>query len=130
MSEMTDYLENELLDHAFGKGTADFTSPPNLFVILYTAAPGETGGGTEVSGGSYARTAVTFAAASGGNKSNTGAVTFPTATANWGDVSHFGIIDASSAGNLLMYSPLDTTRTVNNGDTLEFANAAITITFA
>jgi hypothetical protein len=65
----SDYLEDAVLDHVF-RNTA-LTSPTTVYVALYTATPSDAGGGTEVSGGSYARTAGTFGAASGGGRSPT-----------------------------------------------------------
>lgn len=115
----SDFLELELLDHVFGN--AAYTAPGTLHISLFTVAPSDTGGGTEVSGGSYARVAVTnnatnFPAASGGAKSNGTVITFPAPTANWGTVVAFGIHDAASAGNLLGWATLTTNRTINSGD--------------
>lgn len=127
----SDFLENELLDHVLGN--AAYTAPATVYIALYTAAPTDAGGGTEVTGGSYARVAVTnnatnWPAASGGAKSNGTAVTFPTATANWGTVVAFGILDAASAGNLLYWADLTTSKAVNNGDTASFAVGDIDVT--
>ncbi len=119
MAGFSDFLENELLDHVFRNSA--YTQPTTVYVALYTATPSDSGGGTEVSGGSYARVAVTFGAASGGAISNSAAVTFAQATANWGTVSHFGVFDASTNGNLLAWNALTTSKAVNNGDTAEFA---------
>ena len=131
MSAATNYLENEVLDHILGEGTRDFTSPATLYIGLFTAvADGETGSVTEVSGGSYARTAVDFNAASGGSATNNGDVTFPTATADWGTVTHVGIYDASTAGNLLIYATLDTSKTVSNGDTFVIQDTNLTVSLA
>lgn len=145
MSAMSDYLENKLVDLTL-RGQA-FTAPATLYVSLHTTATTDAGGGTEVSGGSYARVAVTAslanfagtqAAASttassgtGGVTSNNGSITFPAPTANWGTVTHFGIWDASTAGNLLFHGALTTSKTVNNGDAApSFAAAALVLTFA
>lgn len=141
---MTDYLENKLADHLFR--TTTFTQPAALAVALYTAAPGEAGGGTEVSGGSYARVSNNPANANwngthgnttgvssgtGGVVSNAGAITFPAPTANWGTVTHFGLLDNTSGGNLLVYGALTVSKTVNNGDAApSFQAAALTFTFA
>ena len=130
MAALTDYLENKLIDQIF-RGQA-FTFPTTLHVGLLTAAPGEAGGGTEVSGGSYARVAVaaslanwagtqaaastTASTGSSGTTSNNGAITFPAPTASWGSVTHFAIYDAATAGNMLFYGSLGTAKTVNNGD--------------
>lgn len=120
MSALSDYLENALINHIFRN--TDFTRPANIYVALYTAAPGDSGGGTEVSGGSYARVAIAtgassaWNAASGGATANTGVATFPTATANWGTVTHIGLLDASTAGNLLFHGALTASKVVNSGD--------------
>jgi len=101
MAGFSDYLEDKVLDHVFG-GNA-YTAPSTLYVALYTSAPSDTGGGTEVSGGGYVRQTATFTV-SGTNPttaSNTGAIEYPTATANYGTVTSVGIFDASSSGNLL-----------------------------
>lgn len=127
MAGKSEFLENELLDHALGVGSYTM---PTAYVGLYTAAPSDSGGGTEVSGGSYARVtcASKFGAASGGSSANTAEITFPTATANWGTVTHFGIFDASSAGNLLYWGALTTSKNVQSGDTIKFAVGALTVT--
>jgi hypothetical protein len=132
---MSDYLEVQLRAHIFR--TASFTKPSGLFVSLHTADPTDAGTGTEVTGGSYARVArapldANWTAASGtdGITTNAAAVTYPAPTANWGTVTHFGIWDASTAGNLICYGPLGTSKTINNGDAApSFAIGAITITF-
>jgi len=119
MGSFGNYLEDELLDHVFGN--AAFTAPGTVYVALFTATPSDSGGGTEVSGGSYARVAVTnnatnWPAASGGAKANGTAITFPAPTANWGTVTSFAIFDAASAGNLLAWGALTVNKTINNGD--------------
>lgn len=129
----SDYLEDALLDHVLN-ATA-FTSPTTLYVALYTAAPSDSGGGTEVTGGSYARVSVTanttnFPAASGGAAANGTAITFPTATADWGTVVAFGILDASSGGNLLLWADLTANKTVSSGDTASFAIGDLDVTLA
>ena len=145
MSAMSDYLENKLVDLTL-RGRA-FTAPATLYGSLHTTATTDAGGGTEVSGGAYARVAVTASLANfagtqsagsttassgtGGATSNNGTITFPSPTANWGTVSHFGIWDASTAGNLLFHGALTTAKTINNGDTApSFAAAALAITLA
>lgn len=126
MAHFSDFLENELLDHAFRNSS--YTPPTTVYAALYTAAPSDSGGGTEVSGGSYARTAITFGAASGGAIANTSAVTFPTATGSWGTVTHFGIFDASTSGNLLAWNALSASKTVGSGDTASFAIGELDVT--
>ena len=130
MSGFSDYLEDKVLDHVFG-GNA-FTAPTTLYVALYTVAPSDTGGGTEVSGGAYARQTGTFTV-SGTNPttaSNTAAIEYPTATANYGTVVAVGILDASSSGNLLAYSTLDSSKVVSSGDVFRFNAGDLDITLA
>ncbi len=129
MSEMTDFLEDELLNHTFRNVT--FTSPTTVFAALFTSATDDTGGGTEVATGSYARQAITFGAPSpAGTIANSATITFPTATASWGTVTHFAIFDAVTTGNMLMHSPLNVSKTIDTDDTAEFAVGALTVVFA
>ncbi len=145
MSALSDFLENKLIDHLF-RGQA-YTPPATLHFALYTAAPSDSGGGTEVSGGSYARAAVTasltnFAgtqssgstaasSGSGGASSNNNSITFPAPSANWGTVTHFGVFDASTGGNLLIHGVLTASKTINSGDSAPvFPAAAFSLTLA
>ena len=132
MSAATNYLENEVLDHILGEQARDYTSPAALFIGLFTAvADGEAGSVTEVAGNGYARTAVNFNVASGGSATNNGAVTFPTASGgNWGTITHAGVYDASSSGNLLFYGQLTVEKTVTDGDTFQIADTQLTISLA
>lgn len=121
MGALTDYTEDEIIKHLFRTGS--FTKPAGLHVALFTAAPGEAGGGTEVTGGSYARAASapgdanwTATSLGNGTTSNAVTVTFPAPTANWGSVTHWGIFDAATGGNLLIYAALTTAKTINSGD--------------
>jgi hypothetical protein len=123
-----------------------YTVPLTIYVGLYTAAPSDAGGGTEVTGGSYARVQVgpsttawnatqggTAGASSGtgGQTANAADITFPAPSANWGTVTHFGIFDAVSAGNLLFHAALTTSKVVNSGDAApKFLAGALTITLA
>ncbi len=115
----SNYLEDAILNHVL-RNTA-LTSPTTVYAALYTAAPSDAGGGTEVSGGGYARQAITFGAPSSGAVSNSADVNFGTASANWGTVTHFGVFDASTAGNLLYWAALTASKTVNSGDSAKFA---------
>ena len=136
MSAMSDYLEDKFRTHVFRTGS--FTKPSVLAVALYTAAPGETGGGTEVTGGSYARVQRdpldanwTAASATNGLTDNAAALTFPSPTANWGSVTHLAILDATSGGNFMVYGALTTPKTVNSGDPAPaFGIGALSVTFA
>jgi len=127
----SDYLENELLDHVLGG--ADYGRPATVHVALYTVAPTDAGGGTEVSGGAYARVPVTnnatnWPAASAGAKSNGTEITFPTAEADWGECVAFAILDAASNGNFLYWADLTTSKTIGNGDTAKFGVGDLVIT--
>lgn len=119
----SNYLENLVLDWVLGGSTP--TRPAARYLALFTAAPGETGGGTEATGGSYARQTVAFAAAASGSSSNSADVNFtgmPAAT-----ITHFGIFDASTAGNLLYYGAFTASKTVNSGDTLTVPSGSLTV---
>jgi hypothetical protein len=130
----SDYAEDKIIQFWYRTGTP--TKPTNVYHALFTAAPGETGGGTEVTGGSYARVNLApldanWAATSSGDghTSNSSAITFAAPTANWGSITHTAQIDASSAGNYITYTTLDTAKTVNNGDAApSFAIGAMQIT--
>jgi hypothetical protein len=144
MSQASDYLENQIIDHLFRGAT--FAKPANLYFALFTSAPSDTGGGTEVTGGSYARVAITpsntnfnatqggtsgASSGTGGNTTNAVAITFPAPTANWGTVVAYGIFDATSGGNLLIWGNLNTSKTINNGDAApSFTAGNLSITVA
>jgi hypothetical protein len=122
---VADYYENKILDHMLR--AQSFTPPTTVYVALYTVAPTDAGGGTEVSGGSYARQPVTFSAASGGSITNSADITFPQATADWGTIVAVGLFDASTAGNLLWYGNLTTSKTVNSGDIFKISAGNLTV---
>lgn len=131
MAALSNYLENKLIDQLFRAQAYSF--PTTLYIGLLTSAPSDTGGGTEVSGGSYARVGVACSlvnwagtqasgstvasSGTGGTTSNNNVITFADPTADWGTITHFGIYDASSGGNLLIYGAMTTARLVANGDT-------------
>jgi hypothetical protein len=133
---MSDYLEVELRKHLFRTGS--FTKPTVLGVALFTAAPSDSGGGTEVTGGSYARVDRppldanwTAASSTDGLTDNAAVITFPAPTANWGVVTHFAIFDATSGGNLLFHGALTTPKTINSGDPAPtFPTGSLDVTFA
>lgn len=130
MAALSDYAEKLLLDWMMTSGSA--TRPTAWYVALYTAAPSDSGGGTEVSTGGYARQSVAFSAASspGGTTSNSGEVSFTASGGNYGTVTHMGIFDAASSGNLLWHGALTASKTVADGDTLTFAAGNIDLTMA
>jgi hypothetical protein len=143
MSSLSDYLENKLIDFLF-RGQP-FTPPANLYVALFTTADNDASSArVEVSGGAYARVAITSslaswagtqgvgttAASSGtsGTTSNNNAITFAAPTANWGTIVGIGIFDAATGGNEWEYGTLTTPKTVNSGeDAPTFSAAALSI---
>ena len=146
MAAMTNYVENKLVDQLF-RGQA-YTFPTTLYLALYTTTPTATAAsGVEVTGGSYSRVAITgslanWAGTQGagttvastgttGLTSNNTVLTYPAPTAAWGVVNGWGILDAASAGNMVLFGALTVPKTVNNGDAApSFAAAALSITFS
>jgi len=132
MSAASNYLENKVLDHTLG-GTA-YSQPAALYLGLFknvsTNAAANLEAGTltdEVSGGSYARKAITFNAASNGSADNDSTVTFDTATANWGTVTHIAVMDAASAGNVVYWAAVSTSKLIESGDTFQLSTGNMTI---
>jgi hypothetical protein len=128
-AQASDYLENLIVDHLFR--TRTFAKPAALYLALFTAAPSDAGGGTEVAGGGYARVNLApldtnWTATQGGTSGNSSgaggvtanavAVTFAAPSAAWGTVTHFGVFDAASGGNLLLWDALAAPRTLLSGD--------------
>jgi hypothetical protein len=128
MAEMSNFLENALINATLRNTT--YTSVATVYVSLWTTNPTDAGSGTEVSGGSYARTAVTFGAPSDGASLNSADVTFPTATASWGTVGWIGINDASTSGNLLYHTALDTAKAIDSGDIFKISTGNLSVTLA
>lgn len=128
MSAMSDYLENEILDHILGTGA--YTMPTTVYVGLSTGSFGDDNSGTELTGNNYSRVSATFSAAASGTTSNSAAIEFAAATGSWGSVSHFGIFDAASAGNLLIHGAFTTAKTIASGDILKISTGDLDITAA
>ena len=126
MAEFTNYLENKLLDHVLRNVT--YTSPTTAYVGLFTDAPDDTGAGTEVSGGSYARVSVSVTTASAGAVTSSANVTFPQATGSGGTISHLAIFDALTSGNMLMYTELTTSKVIGNGDIFQISSGNLSVT--
>jgi hypothetical protein len=122
MGSFSDYLENEILEHVFGKGSY---APPTIYVALSTADPTDDGSGiAEPSGSGYARVqtqASDWNAASSGSLDNANDIMFPETTGNWGTISHFALFDAASGGNMLAHGALSESKSVGAGDTAKFA---------
>jgi len=132
MAEMSNYLENALLNATLNGTT--YTAPATVYVSLWTSDPTDAGSGTEVStsGTGYARTAVSFATASGtsGNVLNDADVTFPTALASWGTIGWIGINDASTGPNLLYHTALDVSKNIDTGDIFKITTGNLSVTLA
>ncbi len=125
---MSNYLENALINATL-RNTA-YSSPSTVYVGLFTSDPTDAGTGTEVSGGSYARKAMTFGSPSNGASTNSGAVEFDQATGDWGTITHFAIFDALTTGNMLYHGALTASKTIATGDVFKFASASVTVTLA
>ena len=128
MAEITNYLENALINGTLR--ATNFTAPAAVYVSLHTADPTDAGTGAEVSGGSYVRQAATFGAPSNGASTTTADITYPQATASYGTVGWIGIWDASTSGNLLYHSPLNTSKTIDTGDIFKITSGSLTVTLA
>lgn len=144
MANATNYWENIEQDASLrGQPLPGFT---NWHVALFTAAPSDAGGGTEVSGGSYARVAVprtlaawsgtqgagttTASTGSGGRSSNNNPIVFPAATANWGTVTHVALFDAATGGNMCFQGPLAAPQLVDAGNVFEILADQLALTRA
>lgn len=146
MSAMSNYLENALVDHLLRGQLLSNTSPASLYVGLFTVAPADAGGGTEVTGNNYGRVAIARSLAAwagtqsagstvvssgtGGVTSNNAAITFPTPSGTWGTVTHFGIFDAVSGGNLWFWGALSVAQTINSGNGVSYPIGQLQLTFA
>ena len=125
---MSNYLENALINGTLR--ATSYTAPTTVYVALYTTDPTDADTGTEVTGGSYARQSVTFASPSNGVTTNSADITFPTATAAQGTVTHMGLRDAVTAGNLLYHTPLDASKTIDLGDIFKITTGNLSVTLA
>lgn len=125
----SDYLEDKLLKHTFTN--VGYTSPTTLYLALYTAAPSDAGGGTELAGSGYTRKTVTFTVSGTSTlATNSAAVEFDAATGAWGTIVAVGVFDASSSGNLLAWSDLATSKTISTGDILRVPSGELDITLS
>ena len=121
----SDTFETTVLTWVFTTNSA--TRPTEWHIALYTASPSDPGGGTEVSGGGYARQSVTFTV-SGNTASNTAAIEWPVATAGYGTVTDVGVFDASSGGNLIAYAALTTSKAIDTGDVFRLPAGDLDVT--
>lgn len=125
MAEMSNYLENALINATLRN--TSYTSPTTTYLALYTSDPTDADTGTEITGGSYVRQSITFGAPSNGTSTNSAAVEFPQATADWGVISYVGIRDAVTSGNLLYHTALDASKTINNGDVFKITAGNLSV---
>lgn len=128
MAEMSNYLETALINATLRN--TSYTTPTTVYVALYTSDPTDADTGTEVSGTSYARQSVTFGSPSNGVTTNSAAVEFPQAGGSWGTVTHIGIRDASTSGNLLYHTALDASKAISTGDVFRIASGSLSVTLA
>lgn len=122
---LTNEFETRTLQWLFT--TDSPTRPTAWYIGLFTAAPGETGGGTEISGNAYAREAVTFTV-SGNEATNNAAIEWATATGSWGTISHIAVFDASTSGNMIAYASLTASKTIETGDVFRIPAGDLDIT--
>jgi hypothetical protein len=124
MTALSNYLETQLITWAMSASAV--TRPTAWYVALFTAAPSDTGGGTEISGGGYARQSVATWTISNNQASNAAIIDF-VSSADWGNITHVGIFDAVTSGNLLWWGSLTTPRDPASGDTVRFAANALIV---
>jgi len=128
MAQMSDFLENALINHVFRNTT--YAQAGTLYLALYSSDPTDADTGTELSGSGYARQELHFVAPSNGGTSNDADVTFPAATADWVTITHVGVRDASTGGNLIMHQQLTNSVDVLSGNNFRIPAGQLTLTFA
>ena len=131
MASFNDYTENLVLTWLFTGSSA--TRPTAWYVGLFTAAPSDTGGGTEVSGSAYARVATGTISGSGTSTTftNAAAIEFAAASGgNWGTIGWAGIFSASTGGTLIAWAPLTTSKAINDGDIFRIPANSLSITLS
>ena len=129
MAELSTYMEDRIVN--FMRGVA-ITGEAAVYVALFTQDDGLEAGTitSEVSGGSYARELAGLSASSDGVSANAGDITFTTATGDWGTITHIALIDAITAGNVIMHSALDASKVVADGDTFKINAGDLDLTIA
>jgi hypothetical protein len=139
LSAASNFLENKLLDHTLRYGSAPYTGASTLYLALFNNTSGNAATNLEAgtltdevttSSSAYSRKAVTFAAASSGSSASSATVTFDTATASWGSITHIAVMDASTSGNVLFYGAVTTAKTIDTGDTFQVSSGNLTIALA
>ena len=127
MSAFSNYLENKVLDHVFGG--VPYSAPATLYLALYTSDPGDGNTGTECSGTAYARQTIAFTVTAD-TASNSAAVEFPVAGSSWGTITHVGILDQLTSGNLLAHGALTASKAIASGDVFRVEIGDLDITLA
>jgi hypothetical protein len=122
---LTNTFETRTLQWLFTTGSP--TRPTAWYIGLFTTAPGETNGGTEISGNAYAREAVTFTV-SGNEATNNAAIEWATATGSWGTITHIAVFDALTSGNMIAYASLTASKTIETGDVFRIPAGDLDIT--
>jgi trans-2-enoyl-CoA reductase len=141
MSAASNYTEDRTLDYWLKANSAASTSPATVYVALFTTDDSTGGTSDLLEAGTltnevttvataYVRKAVTFGVITNGSVSNSGNITFDTATANWGTITHIAVMDASTSGNVLFYGSLDTAREILTDDTFQITTGNLTVTLA
>ena len=127
MAHMSDYLENALINHVL-RGIP-FSSPPAVYLALFTSDPTDAGTGAEVAAPEYQRQQATFAAPSDGTTTNTDQINFPIAQSSWGTITHIGIFDARTGGNLLFHGPAEVSKAIEANDQYVIRTGTLQVTF-
>jgi len=125
MAGTSNYLENKILDHVLT--ATSYTSPSTLYLALYTSDPGDDNSGTEVSGTNYARVSATFSVTANVG-TNTAAIEYAAAGNAWGTITHVGVMDAASSGNLLYHAALTSSKAITTGDIFRVPAGSLTVT--
>jgi hypothetical protein len=128
MAALSNYLENALINGTLR--ATNYSAPATVYVGLFTSDPTDAGSGTEASGNAYTRKSATFAAPSNGVSVTSADIQFDQATGSWGTIGWFGILDASTSGNLLYHGALTTSKTIDTGDVFKIAAGSLTVTLA
>ena len=125
MAGTSNYLENKILGHVLT--STSYTAPGTKYLALYTSDPGDDNSGTEVSGTNYARVSAAFTV-TGNVGTNSAAIEYAAAGSVWGTVSHVGVMDASSSGNLLYHAALTSSKAITTGDIFRIPAGSLTVT--
>ena len=128
MSELSNHLENKFLEITLKGATAYTVATP--YLALFSTDPTDAGSGTECSWAGYARQSMTFGTVSGGSVSSSGTIAFPAVAGSNVTITHIGIYDASSSGNLLYHTPLDVSKTLSADDVMSVAGGGISVTLS